>query len=124
MESSEQLFTDILSANKRDYQYINDIVNRISYFVEHHHTMDDLDQKLRILCSNFLVGLLNKPPMDCDQELLEELLDRISNLISWFCHRIAVGKLKTQFHFECGTFDIHESSFTESEIGFQTWGAG
>jgi hypothetical protein len=70
--------------------------------------------------SPFLVSLLSKPPLGVQNE--SEWMDRISNLMALICGRIAVGQSTTSFEFpNSGQILIHETSFTDAEIGFQTW---
>jgi predicted nicotinamide N-methyase len=52
-------------------------------------------------------------------------LDSVSNITSLLCGRIAYGETVTIFNFpKAGQISIKETTFTEAEIGFQTWGGG
>lgn len=55
----------------------------------------------------------------------EHLMERISETLSKLAGRAATKALERVWHFEnAGDIVIHEPSFTEADIGFQTWDAG
>ncbi|KAJ3301146.1 hypothetical protein HDV03_001317 [Kappamyces sp. JEL0829] len=73
--------------------------------------------------SPWLVALLRNPPRDVQDE--SEFMDRISYIMSLLCGKLAAGETSTKFEFaNSGVVEIKETTFTEAEIGFQTWGAG
>ena len=74
--------------------------------------------------SNFLVKSLHYIPELIPQEDQDDLIDLVSNLITFLCGKTTGGAESTEFEFKCGSLLIKESSYTESEIGFQTWGSG
>ena len=77
-------------------------------------------QLLQKHSSPFLVSLIAKPPSDIPDE--SEWMDKVSNLMALICGRIAVGESTTSFDFpNSGKILVHETSFTDAEIGFQTW---
>lgn len=77
-------------------------------------------QLLQKHSSPFLVSLIAKPPPDIQDE--SDWMDKVSNLMALICGRIAVGESTTTFDFpNSGKILVHETSFTDAEIGFQTW---
>lgn len=71
----------------------------------------------------FLISLMGRIPKGVADE--SEFLDRVSDLTSKLCGRIDCGETTSDFEFpNAGSISLRETSFTEAEIGFQTWGAG
>ncbi|KAI8894098.1 putative methyltransferase-domain-containing protein [Globomyces pollinis-pini] len=80
--------------------------------------------KLQKYASPFLVRLLSNPPKDVLDE--SEFMDTVASLLSLLCGKLSSsGHSVSKFEFKnAGVIEIRETSFTEAEIGFQTWGAG
>ncbi|KAJ8324744.1 hypothetical protein O5D80_006982 [Batrachochytrium dendrobatidis] len=153
-EETAQLSADLLDCDRNDYAKVNEIIDRIAELVPIHIktsnnqylyendfagsnqkdlyngsvTVHGLSQ-LQRTCTPWLVSLLNKPPrlpdMVKDSNELDVFTDRLSSIISLLCGRAAIGECTTTWNFQTtGNYSIMETTFTEAEIGFQTWGSG
>ncbi|KAH6571260.1 hypothetical protein BASA61_010212 [Batrachochytrium salamandrivorans] len=98
--------------------------------------------QLQRCCTPWLVSLLNKPPQvptvvvaedmdrvhDYDTEssnAADAFLDRISSIMCLMCGRTVTGECSTTWHLQAtGSYSVMETTYTEAEIGFQTWGGG
>nr|KAJ3418529.1 hypothetical protein HK105_008198 [Polyrhizophydium stewartii] len=94
-------------------------------------------QLLQRHCTPWLVSVLNRPPAvpatthgsdagDGDEAPTEEdLVDDISAVMSQLCGRAATGACSTVWNLQhTGSYSLQETTYTEAEIGFQTWGGG
>lgn len=126
-EETQQLVDDIFDCNQRIYPQVRPILDNILRLITKHIKQDqkspgDTLPSLSLLqrhANPWLVRLLNRPPDGVDES---EFMDEISNLIANLCGRIATGETVTEFDFETGQIELKETSYTEAEIGFQTWG--
>ena len=81
---------------------------------------------LQRVATPWLVSLMSRY---CDASVTEadrcDLVPIISKVTSMLCGRFATGPCVTQWQFDnTGSYDVLETTYTEAEIGFQTWGGG
>ncbi|KAI8906887.1 putative methyltransferase-domain-containing protein [Gorgonomyces haynaldii] len=141
---TNQFTDDIISCDRRNLDQVTEMLTRLEELVNIHleaekHKFIYQDDKmlemyqtvqengleqLQKLANPWLIQLLNRPPnMPMEEET--QFLDRVSAIMSHLCGKVAHGPSTTQFTFNnIGTVSIHETTYTEAEIGFQTWGAG
>lgn len=142
-----QLAADFISCDRRNIDQVNEMLSKLSDLLQYHlaaessrfmHQDDPTPDQPTILdtvnqnglellqkqATPWLVSLLSKSPqMSPDQ--VEEFIDRVSNIMSVLCGKIAHGPADTLFTLQnCGSIKVRETTYTEAAIGFQTWGAG
>lgn len=142
-EETEKLCMDFISCNRRNAndvkQTLKTLIELIKIYTSNSNTRfiyqeedeNDLEyipedglEKLKKHGTSWLVSVLSNPPLSDDQSD-EELTEKISKTLSSLCGKIAHGPSSTSFNFtKAGEIIIRETTYTEAEIGFQTWGAG
>ncbi|KAJ3046140.1 hypothetical protein HDV00_003890 [Rhizophlyctis rosea] len=76
------------------------------------------------VCSPWLVRLLDRSAEWEENDETEAVVDAISDLMAQFCGRTATAQVTRTWRFKSTELVIQEPSFSEADIGFQTWGAG
>ncbi|KAJ3322779.1 hypothetical protein HDV06_002640 [Boothiomyces sp. JEL0866] len=144
IRETQDLVDFLFDCNKRDYNQVRDALTWLkeltkihfnsknkSYMVtntdeENDQVIDSFSPKglslLQKHATPWLVSLMNRPPEGCNEA---EFMDELANIMAQLCGRIATGETISRFEFKnAGAIDLKETSFTEAEIGFQTWGGG
>jgi hypothetical protein len=111
IEQVRQLVDDIFDCNTRDMDQVQQILGRIEDLIPF---LNENTLQMEKYVNPFLVKLLSK----------EELTDQVSNLMAQLCGRIALGETTSTFEFSDFSIVLRETTYTEAEIGFQTWGGG
>eukprot|EP00842_Homolaphlyctis_polyrhiza_P006218 jgi/Hompol1/6598/HPOL_001395-RA len=138
-----------IKADTIRYLYEDDIFGEKQLEDPFNDTVTDTGlQILQRNCTPWLVKILSKPPAipaDATPAVVfpsgdndgddggatagpiseEDFVDMVSNIMSMLCGRTATGECTTTWHLQAtGSFTVMETTFTEAEIGFQTWGGG
>jgi 2-polyprenyl-3-methyl-5-hydroxy-6-metoxy-1,4-benzoquinol methylase len=118
------------SSDEEDFDKFQQVENKIldarfGLKIDLKELFDDIislkiTKKVESLVIPFLVKLLEG--RENQNELISN--EKISGLISKICGRISQGNQTSSFTLSSGEYVLKESSYTEAEIGFQTWGAG
>jgi hypothetical protein len=111
IEQVRQLVDDIFDCNTRDMNQVQQLLRRIEDLIPF---LNENTLQMEKYVNPFLLKLLEK----------EEITDQVSNLMAQLCGRIALGETTTNFDLSDFSIVLRETTYTEAEIGFQTWGGG
>lgn len=130
------IIDEIIECNKRNPNQVKSIISNLSQILQKYnktcqdsymnkHNLNEKSLEIGLIklekhATPFLVSILK-----LFEDENDDFYNEISSLMALLCGKAAVGESISQFEFEnAGLISLRETSYTEAEIGFQTWGGG